>query len=85
MSYAVTVKSTVEILQYFVAFSEYMDFKKSPLQNFVRRTLNQEAKEKINSGCIEGVISTFFEPATTFFKYFFITHDITMFSITSEK
>ena len=59
--------------------------KKSQPQNFVRMTLDQEAKEKINSGCIEGVISTFFEPATTLFKYFFITPDITMFSITSEK
>ena len=28
LSYVVTVKSTVEILQYFVAFSEYMNFTK---------------------------------------------------------
>ena len=28
LSYVVTVKSTVEILQTFVAFSEYMNFKK---------------------------------------------------------
>ena len=28
LSYVITVKSTVEILQNFVAFSEYMNFKK---------------------------------------------------------
>ena len=32
LSYVVTVKSTVEILQNFVAFSEYMNFKKVQLQ-----------------------------------------------------
>ena len=32
LSYVVTVKSTVEILQNFVAFSEYMNFKGSVLR-----------------------------------------------------
>ena len=35
LSYVVTVKSTVEILQNFVAFSEYMNFKKKiPKEKF---------------------------------------------------
>ena len=39
LSYVVPVKSTVEISQNFVAFSEYMNFKKVAIQKTVRSIL----------------------------------------------
>ena len=41
------VKSTVEILQNFVAFSEYMNFKAKQLRNVLGRVLRQKTQYKI--------------------------------------
>ena len=53
LSYVVTVKSTVEILQNFVAFSEYMNFKQVPFSllelkvfDLVSKILCSEIKQR---------------------------------------
>ena len=46
LSYVVTVKSTVEISQNFVAFSEYMNF------NEIKNTYNNELKNSGNGCCV---------------------------------
>ena len=44
--YVVTVKSKAEILQNFVVFSEYMNFKEGPLYNQIKVITNQINKSK---------------------------------------
>ena len=45
LSYVVTVKSKVKILQNFVAFSEYMNFTKKQLVYYYFKTLSQETPQ----------------------------------------